>query len=80
MSCGALGCGLRCAEAREEGGERSSLCGGGYPRGLGGGEGVRGAPTFSAGTGAIFTGGRWLRGRVLPVGGVSVGGCGFPEL
>jgi len=54
MSCGALGCGHRCAEAREEGGERSSLCpGGGYPNGSGGGEGVRGAPTFS-GTAAIF--------------------------
>ena len=69
MSCGALGCVLRCAKAREEGEERPSLCpGGGYPNGWPGGEGVPGAPTFSAGTAAILSEGRWqIRGRVLLV-------------
>jgi len=47
-------------EAREEGRERPGLCpDGGYPNGWGGWECFRDAPVFSAGTAAIFSGGRW---------------------
>lgn len=82
MSCGALGCVLRCAEAREEGGERPSLCpGGGYSNGWAGREGVPDAPTFSADTAAILPeGGRQIWGRVLLVRWydcMSVGSCGL---
>jgi len=59
MSCGALGRGLKSAEAREEGGEKASLCpGGGYPNRWEGGEGVECASTSSAGNAAILSGGR----------------------